>query len=689
MFINGRKSFALPGLVLAGCWALLAGCAGSESPANSTPTQVVAAAVPSGLTATAGNSLVTLAWSASSGATSYHVKRATTSGGPYAQLAESNTPGYQDTTAANGTTYFYVVSALSSAGESADSAQVSATPSATTPTAVAPATPTGLSANAGNAQASLTWSASSGATSYNVKRSTNNGGPYTQVSSPTSTSYTDSSLTNGTTYYYVVSAVNSTGESANSAQASVTPAVQTPSGPGCNLSSAAFCDTFDEGPTSTPGREGDLDSAKWSVAHLAPSDISGAGGAVANPVRTAPVPSCKASFSSNSVFPPNDTMICDASGTRSAQLLTAVAAQNYGVNSYMIRQPFDFAGRTGKIDFDVDDGVGYQLLGGYPEINITEDPVPAPTFQEFQNFETGPVPRNAIIVKFGVGGTCSPTQASAVNVMVYNDYAPTILPSSSTVGCVNISQGAMNHYEIQLSQTSITIYGTDYSTDSGKTFGSTHKLYSAAINLPFSRGYVHIGARNHATLKYGYGPDAVFHWDNIGFDGPAIKNTVSYEIPDNTTMGTYSFYNSATIMNLGYQLQDGTSGGKAAGIYDPVNKLPPLQFNNVNTSGMSSALLSFNGFFNVPQFTADTTWGWKYRFNGGAWITRNLTALEVTAINSTLAVGGAGSVGNISVLINVPIGNLVNGTNTFEILPVNAPMNYPPVIANIDLTLAH
>ena len=34
--------------------------------------------------------------------------------------------------------------------------------------------------------------------------------------------------------------------------------------------------------------------------------------------------------------------------------MTAVAMQNYGVNSYMIRQPFDFAGRTGKIVFDVD-----------------------------------------------------------------------------------------------------------------------------------------------------------------------------------------------------------------------------------------------------------------------------------------------------------------------------------------------
>jgi hypothetical protein len=40
--------------------------------------------------------------------------------------------------------------------------------------------------------------------------------------------------------------------------------------------------------------------------------------------------------------------------------------------------------------------------------------------------------------------------------------------------------------------------------------------------LPFTRGYVYFDPRNHATVKYGFGPDVVFHWDNIGFDGPVI-----------------------------------------------------------------------------------------------------------------------------------------------------------------------
>ena len=65
----------------------------------------------------------------------------------------------------------------------------------------------------------------SGATTYDVKRSTVNGGPYTIIaSSVLNTTYTDNPVANGTSYYYVVSAVNSAGQSVNSSQVSATPA---------------------------------------------------------------------------------------------------------------------------------------------------------------------------------------------------------------------------------------------------------------------------------------------------------------------------------------------------------------------------------------------------------------------------------------------------------------------------------
>ncbi|MDQ6801663.1 MAG: lamin tail domain-containing protein, partial [Acidobacteriota bacterium] len=86
-----------------------------------------------------------------------------------------------------------------------------------------PATPIGLVATAGNAHVALSWNAVSGATSYNVKRAAVSNGPYSTIASPTSNAYDDTTAVNGTTYFYVVSAANSAGESTNSSEVSATP----------------------------------------------------------------------------------------------------------------------------------------------------------------------------------------------------------------------------------------------------------------------------------------------------------------------------------------------------------------------------------------------------------------------------------------------------------------------------------
>jgi hypothetical protein len=79
--------------------------------------------------------------------------------------------------------------------------------------AIGPAAPAGLSATGGTGQISLTWNATTGATSYKVKRSTSNGGPYTTIASTAAPVFTDLSVTAGTPYFYVVSAVNTVGDS--------------------------------------------------------------------------------------------------------------------------------------------------------------------------------------------------------------------------------------------------------------------------------------------------------------------------------------------------------------------------------------------------------------------------------------------------------------------------------------------
>ncbi len=174
-------------------------------------------AAPTGLAATAGDSKVALSWSASATATNYYVKRSLTSGSGYTTVATNASLTFTNTGLNNGTTYYYVVSAVNASGEGANSTEVNATPLAP------PAAPTGLAATAGDGSVALSWSASATATNYYVKRSLTSGSGYTTVATNASLTFTNTGLNNGTLYYFAVSALNASGESANSTEVSARP----------------------------------------------------------------------------------------------------------------------------------------------------------------------------------------------------------------------------------------------------------------------------------------------------------------------------------------------------------------------------------------------------------------------------------------------------------------------------------
>ncbi|HUV24231.1 MAG TPA: fibronectin type III domain-containing protein, partial [Methanomassiliicoccales archaeon] len=183
---------------------------------------------PQNLNAVGGNGKVSLSWQTpsndgGSSITSYKVYRGTSSS-TQSFIAQVSGLGYEDSSVVNGQTYYYRITAVNLAGEGSSTSTVSATPMAQIET---PSAPLSLSASSGDRTVTLTW----------IKPADDGGSPISgyRVYRGTSSSYMplfttlsgtlliDSSVTNGVTYYYKVSAVNAVGEGDLTGTVSATP----------------------------------------------------------------------------------------------------------------------------------------------------------------------------------------------------------------------------------------------------------------------------------------------------------------------------------------------------------------------------------------------------------------------------------------------------------------------------------
>ena len=171
-------------------------------------------------------SKLTPTWSAVSGATSYNLYRATSPGGegtsPF--MTGITTTNYADTTVTNGIPYYYKVSGVNGSGEGALSVERSGIPLAV---------PSSVAATPGNGAVTLSWGSVTAATSYNIYRSTTAGTETLLTSAGNALSYTDTSVSNGSAYFYKVTAVisNLSDESAKSSEVSASPAATLPTAP--------------------------------------------------------------------------------------------------------------------------------------------------------------------------------------------------------------------------------------------------------------------------------------------------------------------------------------------------------------------------------------------------------------------------------------------------------------------------
>ncbi|OGQ04081.1 MAG: hypothetical protein A3F82_07035 [Deltaproteobacteria bacterium RIFCSPLOWO2_12_FULL_44_12] len=176
-----------------------------------------------GISLSAGDAQIVLNWTKLSGATGYKIYRSTTS-----PVTTSSTlvdtvgdvATYTDSGLTNSTTYYYRIVGILSGGDSGLSSEVSGTPS------LSLVAPTGVAAQAGNAQMTLTWSKAAQATGYKIYRSTTS--PVTTSSTLVETvgdvaTYTNTGLTNGTTYYYAIASTASGTDSGLSSEVSGAP----------------------------------------------------------------------------------------------------------------------------------------------------------------------------------------------------------------------------------------------------------------------------------------------------------------------------------------------------------------------------------------------------------------------------------------------------------------------------------
>ena len=190
---------------------------------------------PQSLLATPGNTQTSLSWSEPSNngkatVTGYKVYQSTDDTN-FTEVATPSGTSQTITGLTNGTTYYFKVAAVNSVGTGTETSSVYAVPSAS---ATEPGVPQSLSGTRGDTQVALSWSAPSSnggtaVTGYKVYQSTDDAS-FSEVATPSGTSHTVTGLTNGTTYYFKVAAVNSVGTGTQTSSVSAVPAT-TPAAP--------------------------------------------------------------------------------------------------------------------------------------------------------------------------------------------------------------------------------------------------------------------------------------------------------------------------------------------------------------------------------------------------------------------------------------------------------------------------
>jgi hypothetical protein len=407
-------------------------------------------------------------------------------------------------------------------------------------------------------------------------------------------------------------------------------------GVGCSLvksdvpGSVALCETFD-GPEGVVGtRTGDLNPVLWGVSRTA---TGGAG--LVNVWRSASLAGCGAL---QLVVAPNDVRVCGG------RLLDAVSDGGGQTTLAMYpKQPFDVAGRTGTVGFDVS-ADSERVHAAWPEFWWTDQPVPAPkgyltTERQYAKNSFG----------FSLAGQCTGDVAEQEGgTAAYVGVDQMMVTRSSVfadldftrVGCVlkGSPTGALNHFEVRVNQSRVEVWGGDPGSSSVRLLA-----FADNANLTLTRGVVWLEDVHYNACKFDTQCDHTFAWDNLAFDGPAPYRDLTFDVPDASGAAG--------------------DGGVSLG-YDVESSQPTvLQVQGVyQLQAPTKALIGFNWFpvgSSVPSV----------RVNGGPWHDTAWPQASDTYAWKTIAV-------------DVPVSEIRSGTNTLEFKDTNG-----TTVANVNIIL--
>ncbi len=539
------------------------GTSGNSSAVVGVPLPAPPASAPGSLTGSFSSTNATLNWSAVSGAVGYVIGRSSIVNGPFTMLQSITETAYTDYGVNTNTTYYYQVTAVNAAGISAASTAIVISP---------PAAPTSLSAIPGDTQVTLSWTSIANATGYYLYSGTASNTVTTLVAANyTGTSYTNTGLTDGTTYYYVVAATNAAGLGPNSPEASATPSLFV--APARNLT-----------------WKGDGSANLWNV--------GGAANWQTNSVAT--------------VFNNGDTVTFDTTGSNNVPVNIASAVQPALVivtNSSTKTYTFNGIGSISGTNMLVKTGAGALTISA-------------------TNTYTGGTTVSNGLVTFSFG----PAIPSTGTLSLYNTGAVTVVTAS---GLPNVQVNGTN---------AITGNGNSGTGIATLNDAGTLSLFVSTGSKVFDLTGPMTGS---GTLVLANASAMTLRFNGTSGDGSTILNLgTGTAVANVRSTSTTGIALGGLTGGTGTQLEGDNNGGGANMTYTIGGAGANVEFDGVILNGTVGTVAVIKTGGNTQTFTNANTYSGGTTINGGTLQINNLggsgTGSGAVAVNSGGTLGGTG-----------------------------------------------